>query len=388
MYDVKIDGILVSDKVFSINMAESIGRQNNTFSFTTKDINDLYTYKEVVVSENSNKRLAGMVLEQSFSEKGIKVAEFQCVDYNYILQNRVVAATYQNKTVDYILEDLILKYAKEFTLNNLRTCTITIESIAFNYVSLSEAIQRVLEYAIGWYYYVDANRDFHLFNSFETTGKNIVAVNGKYPYIRNTLKVRYSAQNVTDRVWIVGSKQASSKEISQYLTGDGQQRYFTLAYEPNYTKVYVDGVLKDSALESNDNSDQDFLINKKNKVIFIPDYRTPFTGTIKVSYKPTIQVIDYFENTKSQNPYPIEKIIKNKDITDKTTARQFGKAEIKRRSKPKTFISFTTREDMKIGQKCYVSIPEYNIDGSFLVLSVNTNITPSDTVRSVELEEI
>lgn len=386
---VNIDNNELVDKVIRLSIDEELDNQNNQFSLQCKNIDSLYHFKESEVLYNNEKVIGGIVLEQNYSERGIKISNISCIDYNYIFQNRIVIENYTEMLLSDILIDLISKYATEFTTNSVRTCNKTIEKFSCNYIPLSEAIRKLLEYAPDYHYYIDGDKDFHLFEFSESSGPVFQAINGKHNFKRNTLKVNYDASSIVDRVWVVGNKQASTKEISQYYVGDGKQRYFTLAYEPNYTKVYLDNVLKESKLESNDDQAQDFLINKKNKVVYIPDnITTPFSGEIKVTYKPTIQIIDFFENTKSDNPYLLEKVIKNKDIVDKMAARQFGKAEIKRTSKVKVTLSFTTREHVKIGQRCYVKIDDFNIDGYYLVKKVRTNMVPSDTIRSVELEEL
>ncbi len=171
------------------------------------------------------------------------------------------------------------------------------------------------------------------------------------------------------------AKQSSDKTIKQYFTCDGFQRYFTLAYEPNYVKVYLDDVLMNSLVDSNGDEAQDFLINKANKVVYIPEnITTPFTGALRIEYRPTVQIIDYFEDSRSDNPYLLEKIIKNKDITNKMNARKIGKAEIKRDKDIKSTISFKTYDRADIGQKCYVYKPEFKIDGYYLVTKSSMNI--------------
>jgi hypothetical protein len=211
-------------------------------------------------------------------------------------------------------------------------------------------------------------------------------------YLFDSLNIDYVGDMVANRVWVVGTKQASPNYIEQYFTGDGQQRYFSLAYEPNFTDIYVNGVLKNSKIEANDDGGQDFLINKTNKVIYIPaNIATPFTGTIKVKYKPTKQVIDYFENATNIKKFGLyEKVIKNKNITDKQSARQYGKAEINRVSKPSKNLTFTSRSEFKIGERCLVDIQQglWNIQGYYLVTAVRTQIEIDDTTWQVTLREM
>jgi hypothetical protein len=160
--------------------------------------------------------------------------------------------------------------------------------------------------------------------------------------------------------------------------------------------VTVGGVSKNIKLEQNDDKVQDFLINKKNKVLIIPpNIVTPFSGSIKLRYRPTKQLIDYYENPTDISDYwLIEKAVRNKDITDKLSARRFGQAEVKRKSITKRLISFSSRTQFKVGQKCAVSIINadtnrlWNISGNFLVVGVGTQISKEDVVYSVQMSEV
>ncbi|WP_026478264.1 hypothetical protein [Alkaliphilus transvaalensis] len=390
MWKVIVGNDEIQDKIMGISVSENLGSQNNSYQLRCKEVDQLYHFKELKVEHNGLKRYGGVILDQNFQDLGIKVCNISAIDYNHILQNRIVAENFINMTISDILIFLFNKYAPEITTHHLRTCEVVIERLSFDYITFSEALKTILDYIPTWNYYIDQNKDFHLFSSFEEDGVNFVRqASGKYNFIYKTLNVEYDATGVVNRVWIVGSKRSASKEITQYFQGDGRQRYFNLAYEPNELRVYVNDVAMEVELDNNDDGTKAFLVNKKHKLLFIPEnIENPFTGEIKVIYHPTIQVIDFFENTQSENPYLVEKIIKNKNITDKMAARQFGKAEIRRHSKVKTYLKFSTREEVKIGQRSYIKIDEYGINGNFLVTQVSTEITPSDIIRGVVLEEI
>jgi hypothetical protein len=259
-----------------------------------------------------------------------------------------------------------------------------------------DAIGKTFEHAYNYYWYVDETLDAHMFYQFETTGATIT----ESGVLSGSLKVEYEGDQTANRIWIVGAKQVGSTFLYEYFTGDGNNRRFLMPYEPNYTDIYLDTgggyVLKTSALEQNDNGGYDFLINKKQKLIMIPDnVGTPWTGAIKVKYKPTIQLIDYYENPGEAATYGlIEKVVRNKDITDKLTSVKFGRSEIKRKSATKRKVSFATRTERQIGTKHTVDITTvvqkgtWSISGDFVVTNVTMNTNMTDIVYTVELEEL
>lgn len=388
----------IGSRVLQIAADEKLDSENNTFTVTCKNIYENHKFHFITAKKDGDIEYAGIVLNQQDRDSGLKISELSCVDWSYIFNTRIVAETFLSTDTcqgkpDLILKSLIQKYAPELTFNNVHACPNVIKRLQFQYIPMMDTVKKIMDNIPGWHWYVDPLKDVHFFDGSETKGVTFGPdETGKYNFMVNSLSVQHLGERSANRIWVVGAKQASPSYVEQFFTGDGQQRYFTIAYEPNYTDIYIDGVLKRSKLESNDDGEQDFLINKKEKVIYIPDNITPpFTGAIKVRYRPTVQVIDYFENPASIAAYGLyEKAVKNKDIMDRLSARQFGKAQIKKKSMNKRLVSLATREIVKIGQRCSINIitGAWDVVGDFLATAVGTTITPADEIRVVELEEI
>lgn len=414
VYDPSIDTTYdITNKTLQINTQEQLGAKSNTFSIRCKLINLIHKFHTITIKEDTVIKYAGTIITQSDEDEINKITAFNCVDWSYIFTHRLIAKIYESDDVfegrpDLIIKDMIDNGAPEITKNNIQVCNETIDFLEFQYKLMMECTKEVFDFIPDWRWYVDAEKDFHFFRQFETDGVTFGpdASTGDYNFNINSLKIEYIGDQQVNRLWIIGAKQAQSTPIDQYFDADGNERYFNLAYEPNYTNVYLNtvtpydplnDVLMTSKLESNDDGDQDFLINKTQKIFFIPaNIATAFTGKIRINYRPTRQLIDYFENAPNISTYGLyEKAIKNKNITDRLGARQFGKAEIRRKSEQKRLVKFKTREDVTIGQRCYLNIVvsdekkgDWNIVGYFLVRGLTTNISSVDVVRSVELEEI
>ena len=391
MWQFYVSGVEQLNVAVGASVSNELNRQNSTFTVECNRVDSILHFEECKITQDGEAIAAGLITSQNFKESGIKRASITATDYYYVFQRRIVVERFENMRASDILKALISKYAYEFSTAAIDDTLTEIELFECEYILLSEAITQLMSYLSDWYYYIDADKVFHLFESYETDGvrfeKNAA---GKYNFKKDTLSVTYDADNVVSRVWVIGAEQAASSAVTQLFTCDGQNRYFTLAYEPNYTEIYLDDELQESLLEENDDEAQDFLINKDNRVVFIPSYvETPYTGTLKVVYNPTVQVIEYFEDSNGDSPYLLEKVVKNKDITDKMTARAYGRAEIKRVRSITRSISFQTSEKAAIGQRCYVNISDYNIDGFYLVKRVQAKcMTEGKVINTVSLEEI
>lgn len=391
----------ISSKVLQVSYSERLDNEANSFNLSCINLGGVKKFKFVTVKENGVPRLSGLVLNQrdiATQKPELLKSELSCVDWSYLFTIRVVAQIYQNRTMDYILKDIVGKYIPELTCSNVDSSIIVVQNAEFPYIKALEAVKNTLANAYGWHWYVDAAKDVHLFENYEKDGLMLTAANVD----TESLEVEYQGEQVANKLWIVGAKQAQAGYIEQFYVGDGQQRYFNLSYEPNYAEVYINGVLKSSRLEQNDDGAQDFLINKKGKVFYIPSYKSTYGSygspvTIKFRYRPTVQLIDYYENEANRLEVGllIEAVTKNKDITDRLSARQYGKAEIKRKSRQKRIVKLKTPAALKIGERCRMNILKgvLNISGLFLVTSTSGIIdqrtqTTGIEEKSIELEEI
>ncbi|MCG8482343.1 MAG: hypothetical protein MJA31_03465, partial [Clostridia bacterium] len=287
-----------------------------------------------------------------------------------------------------IIKDIVNQAASEFTTNHVKECNNIIQLLRLRYETVFDSLNKIIDYLTDWYIYVDQDKDIHFFQHYEEVG---TVFDESTNIIVDTAKIDYETEELTNRVWILGAKQASSNYEEEYFVGDGKSKIYKIAYEPNDTEAFVNDNPVNINIKSKDDGQQDFLIDKKEKVIYRPDYKSPIDNgvTIKFKYKPTIEIVDFFEAPNSINNYGLyERVIKNKDITDKLEARKYGRAALKRTSEIKRLLCFSTREEIKIGQKVNVRMPLWDIDSEWLVTSVQTSITPSDVIHSAELKEV
>lgn len=341
----------------------------------------------------------GQVTDQQESDGGsLKAVSLSCSDNAFYLKKRVVAERlgsddiYQGRP-DLILKYLLGRYVPELTTNAVQECKEVIDELYLEYIYMSEVMNRIMKHLANWHWYVDGENDLHFFKDFESLGGKFGKVGDHYNFRINSLNVSYQGEEGANRIWIVGAKQASPDFIDQYFTSDGVQRFFPLAYLPNYAEVTLDGgePLKWKLLK-NDDGNQDFLIDKEGKVLSIPGNINPIpTGQIRIHYRPTVQVVDYFEDPRSIKAHGLlEAVVKSKDITDRLSARKVGKAMLKKQARTKRMISLQTLEERAIGQKCEIDIltDQWDVRGFFLVKSVSEEIVPGHTVYAIELEEI
>lgn len=408
----------ITSRVLEFTTTKALNTGVNAFSISAINIEFYHKKNLITIKKNGVVKLKGIILNQYDSQQNtLKLTSFECVDNGFILGRTLVAEIYT--AVDAtgglpskIIKDIVTNYlaVSGFTSTNVDLSTTPIitnpDVLEFPYIYAQDAIDRVMEHLVDWNYYIDNNRDVHFFYKAEVysptaieetkndTSKSIIMI--------NTLTVESIGDEEYNRVWIIGASRPADTAIDQFFTGDGSQRYFNLSYTPYELNMYVGGVLKTVAEESNDDGNKDFLVGSSDKVVYIPSYRSPYTGTIKANYKPEKQIIDKFENPSSISAVgAYEKIIKDSDITSRSSARKIGIAEIKRQSSTKRILRFDTRTELALGTGYYVDIlldgknadgsvvtNVWNLQGNYLVREISSTITPEDEIYSVVMEEI
>ena len=249
----------------------------------------------------------GQVTDQQEADEGsLKAVSLKCSDNAFYLKKRVVAERFGSDDIyqgrpDLILKYLLGRYVPELTTNAVQECKEVIDELYLEYIYMSEVMNRIMKHLADWHWYVDGENDLHFFKDFESVGEKFGKVGEQYNFRISSLNVSYQGEEGANRIWIVGAKQASPDFIDQYFTSDGVQRFFPLAYLPNYAEITLDGgePLKWKLLK-NDDGNQDFLIDKEGKVLSIPGNINQIpAGQIRIHYRPTVQVVDYFEDPKS-----------------------------------------------------------------------------------------
>jgi hypothetical protein len=201
-----------------------------------------------------------------------------------------------------------------------------------------------------------------------------------------------------NKIWVIGAKEASTESKEQQFSYDGNNRIFNLGYEPNYVEAYEwNGSLWDTKVigeEKNYNETQDFLYNKVEKNVTIPSHVTvPVSGKFKIEYRPTIEIIDFFEDLDSQNKYGIyEKALKSKDIKTKAEARKLTRTELKNKSNTIAVINFSTFDfrPLKVGSLVNVVLSRYAIDTVFLItdLTIDYDLSNASALANVTAQGV
>lgn len=171
------------------------------------------------------------------------VVEFalNCTDYTYILDRYLVHRSYQNQTDAAIIQDIIARYCVGLGISTTEVIAgVTINSIKFNYIQVSQALRRITQLT-GRNWYIDYDKVIHYFPlTTNVTPFNIETdVSADY----TNLKISKDTSQLKNRVYVRGGTKLSDA-TTYSVTGDGVATKFTLPDKPHDVVVKVNTVTK------------------------------------------------------------------------------------------------------------------------------------------------
>lgn len=266
-----------------ITLNKSTGEDNSTSRLTMTYDNPAGRNKDTFVTGEeitlladkdinppTTKLFSGNISDISFQGKGPKERiVITARDFTNLLQKTTVEPeVYTNQTIEFIVEDIITKYAPStFTINNVQATGKTLTRMQFKQISVFDALKQLAQLAT-FFFYVDESKDLH----FEP--KSTVS-SGEILDSSNIIKSRFreDADAVKNRIFVYGDRSLVAHP-QETFTGDGVGSIFTLETNPHNTKMVVSGVDQVGDIFKGDNSSVEsgvnYLINFHDRqIIFV-----------------------------------------------------------------------------------------------------------------------
>jgi len=279
----------------------------------------------------------------------------ECLDYSHRLNNKNVLESYTDQTENYIVNDIVDNFATEFSANNVSS-DVTISFISFNEVPCGQAIKEIAR-RIGRDFYVDYDRDIHLFASSEENEAPYeltedINTTGHY----KNLRIKVDDSQLRNRIIVTGGVYLDPYDAKDIRVADGEQTAFKLDFIPRGdVQAYVDTgggfVEKTVGIDNIHTSGYDFVVNVVEGTLRNLDLAKLANGHIlKVNYDREVRVKTQDDDQPSID---LLKTIEGGDgihehhVNDPTIdtiagAHERGQAELSQYSNPMIRSSFTT----------------------------------------------
>lgn len=256
---------------------------------------------------------------------------YKCKDYSHEMDRKLVATTYEDTTVEAIIEDIKDNVLTPgFTTDNV-DCPLPIEFSAFNYEYPTKVIQQLAD-LVEYDWYVDKNKSIHFFaRGSRPAPFNLDDTSGNHFY--DTLTITKDISNLRNSITVRGGT-FSGNERTDSQEADGEKTVFILPFKYKNISININGGADLTVGIANihnfiDNPDKEVLYSFSEKTLEFP---TPLTAgdVINVTGNPELPVIVQVNDPTSAQKYGLfEFKIIDSSIDSKTLARERARAEIK-----------------------------------------------------------
>lgn len=390
---VKVGGIDRTNYISwpSFSKEDILNSQVDTCSFETKKYGSK-TWKPVVsdeieVKDGATMVFAGVIVQVEENIEGRVLSyNVQCKDWTQYLDRKLVIERYTNMTVNAIIAAINTNYLTGFTVANVN-CSITVNSIAFNRLTVSKCLQLLAE-QVNYSWYVDYNKDIHFFaKNSEAAPFSLSDTSGNYLF--SSLRVKDDLSQLRNRVFVRGGEYKGASR-SENFTGDAVKKTFALGNKfSNAPTVTVGGVAQTVGVDFLD-QDASFncLWNYSEK--YIRFVNAPASAAaIVVSGTPLIPIIVQIQDDNSIAKYGgvYEFSVIDKTIKSIEEARQYANSQLEAYANKIAEGSFETYESgLRSGQIIAIQSDIRGLNSNFLIQRVTLNMrTPTEGIWNVEL---
>lgn len=404
---IATDNFLPQYQTGSARIREILGNKSNTLNMRISVKSGQTTPQEgseVVYKDGSRFLFGGYISKVDPVEIGIGqlfVYNAEISDYSYLFSSKIARRSYLNKTLGYIVADLMDTYVDAsygFSILNVETGP-TLESVTFDHINLRKCFEK-LNKITGYVWYVDYEKKLFFYNPAGLTSlapEQVTDTSGNIEEIA----ISYDTSQVRNSVIVIGSEtgQESLALQSDTFIGDGDKKSWVLSDFPSeVVSITLNRVSKQFSLDVNERDSDYFIYSYTGKSLQVTS-ASPVPGigdSIVITYYPRAPII-----IKQTDPDSItffqaldggdgvyEYTIKDQTITTKAEALNRAVQELEEKSMPLVDGRFKTRTGLlqagsyfKPGQIMTVNLPTYGLssDTAFLIQEVQTEVIENGT---------
>jgi len=390
MITIKIDTVDKSSIVEfgSVKKADVINQKTDTLEFDiiyhTGQTFRPAPNSEVEMLDGVTKIFAGVIhsVQKKIESDNRVRYKVKAKDYSYDLDRQLVIEGYDDKTVNFIIDDILTNFTDgTFTDTNV-DCALTITKITFDRITVTAAIQKLADLT-GYSWYVDYDKDIHFFER----NKNPAAFNiadGDGNHIPETLNVTNDLSQIRNRVFIKGGEIEGTSR-SEPFDGDGVKLLFRTANKfSSKPVVEVDSVAQIVGIDFLDNEDDfDCFWDYNQKYIRFKVDTVPGAGAdnVEIVGVPLYNLVVQVEEPNSIARYGVFEFAKiDKTIKSREEAVSYAKTEIEAYQNGIIEGGFDTYESgLRSGMIINVNSTLLNVNEDFLIQSVAFQMITRET---------
>ena len=374
---------------FQIIMPNQIGQFNDTFNLN----DDVTIYADQTTGVPTTKIFRGIIEKLTYKGKGQKeTLRLRGRDYGAILQDIIVSPrVFKDIEASKIVETLLIQNITngQVTWNSVTVTDTTIDRITFNNISVFDAIQRLAELSV-FYFFVYEDKDLHfvekdsISSGFTFDNTNITQANFKT-----------DDSEIFNKVTVYGDRQLTGVR-EEFVAQAGS--VYTLEDKPS--NIVVTGsaatnvILQPGGILSVDNPAYEsvqYLVDYqlRNVVLTSGAVAGDNTGwigsSVIIDYQRSSPLVSIKQDATSQTAYGHKhKVIIDRNIKEISESSAKADAFLADHKDPKIQGNINVRGTLKVnpGDTCIVHIPYHNVHQTYKVLNAKYNFTLVNNLNS------
>jgi len=373
----------------SIQKSEVLTKQASTLEFAIKNYEGK-TYKptigdDITLFNGATKIFGGVLTEINETADGfLKLPVYFCKDYTEVLDGQLVSKTYENQTATAIITDIISTFATGFTVVNV-VAPIVIDKVVFNYITVSQALEKITNMLVGYSWYVDYNKDINFFESaINLSPFNLTDTSQNFVF--NSLQVKTTSHQIKNEIIIRGGEITSTTNRTEYFDGDGTSLIFAMGTKFNVKPtVTISAVNQTVGLDNIDTTGFNCYWNFNERTIRFGTAPVTAVNNIVVAGTYLYPLIFRKQEGDSILTYGLhQNLIIDKTIQSIDSANDRASVELARYSVPTMRAKFTTNTDgLMAGQQININSTVRGINNNYIIRSIQTDLRTPDALRYV-----
>lgn len=338
---------------------------------------------EVQVYDDGSIIFGGLITEIINDIDGLlQYTEIRCIDYTVLLNRLLVAQTYSSTTAEDIVDDIISTFTTGFTTTNV-VAPDSVDSFKVNYLTVSQALQKLAELIGGYDWYVDYNKDIHFFLPADNAAPfNLDDTGGKFMW--NTLNLQTNSNQIRNDIIVRGGETVGTA-VENIQVADGVQVVFFVGYNLSSFLAYkalaatpTSFVALTVGADGVDNpASFDTLYNPNKGLLIFPSGTKPaVSDRIKYTGVPVFPLIAELQDPVSIATYGrFQYVIVDTTIVTKLAAKARALAQVIEYSNPLLQGSFKTiSKGLVAGQTITINSTIRGVNDDYKIQRITTTI--------------
>lgn len=367
----------------SLRINDNINARSSA-SFTLDTDNTITVGMEVIILDDATRVFAGEIDRFTrTSPKGttLKRYNISCLDFNKIADRRRVAATYEDKTVSYIVNDIITNVLAD---ENVTAGTIatgpTMEKVVFNRISAADALNYIKD-ATGLNWNINYDKELNIFYREDNTDTGFTDTLNNFL----DMQVEETREEYRNSQYVRGGQETTTTITKESANPkpDGVSKVFYFRYPvAEKPTIYVDDV----AIAAGDvgigglEVGKKYYWNKGSNEISQDDGETVLSDaqTLTMTYKGLRKVVVQANNLDGQTERQLveggtgiyEALEQVASLESRKSALDYAKSLLEKYEDIPKRVFIETTEYKQAGKLIPIEVAKLDLDDDYLIESV------------------